>query len=149
MYQLHLAGGHCPIRGLDAPCARWKLYEIGIPVVNARARLGATRRTGSATGSSHRPALTTANRATGNISSHSLRSGREQECALTTASNSRALRARLLKSYALSQRFTRSVSPRIEEMQYDAKTPTEYLKMLEPDWRKDKLMEIRKLIRKH
>lgn len=34
-------------------------------------------------------------------------------------------------------------------MQYDAKTPTEYLKMLEPDWRKDKLMEIRKLIKKH
>jgi len=34
-------------------------------------------------------------------------------------------------------------------MQYDAKTPAEYLKMLDPDWRKDKLMEIRKLIKKH
>ena len=34
-------------------------------------------------------------------------------------------------------------------MQYDAKTPTEYLKMLEADWRKDKLLEIRKLIKKH
>ena len=33
-------------------------------------------------------------------------------------------------------------------MQYDAKTPTEYLKILEPDWRKDKLLEIRKLIKK-
>jgi len=34
-------------------------------------------------------------------------------------------------------------------MQYDAKTPTEYLKMLDSDWRKDKLLEIRKLIKKH
>ncbi len=34
-------------------------------------------------------------------------------------------------------------------MQYDAKTPTEYLKLLEPDWRKDKLVEIRKLVKKH
>jgi uncharacterized protein YdhG (YjbR/CyaY superfamily) len=34
-------------------------------------------------------------------------------------------------------------------MQYDAKTPAEYLKMLEPDWRKEKLLELRKLIRKH
>ena len=34
-------------------------------------------------------------------------------------------------------------------MQYDAKTPTEYLKMLEPDWRKDKLMELRKILKKH
>jgi uncharacterized protein YdhG (YjbR/CyaY superfamily) len=34
-------------------------------------------------------------------------------------------------------------------MQYDASTPTEYLQLLEPDWRKDKLLEIRKLIKKH
>ena len=34
-------------------------------------------------------------------------------------------------------------------MQYDAKNPTEYVKMLEPDWRKDKLLEIRALIKKH
>lgn len=34
-------------------------------------------------------------------------------------------------------------------MQYDASTPAEYLKMLEPDWRKDKLLEIRTLIQKH
>jgi uncharacterized protein YdhG (YjbR/CyaY superfamily) len=34
-------------------------------------------------------------------------------------------------------------------MQYDAKTPTEYLRLLEPDWRKTKLLEIRKLIKKH
>jgi len=34
-------------------------------------------------------------------------------------------------------------------MQYDVKTPAQYLKVLEPDWRKDKLMEIRKLIKKH
>jgi uncharacterized protein YdhG (YjbR/CyaY superfamily) len=34
-------------------------------------------------------------------------------------------------------------------MQYDASTPTEYLQLLEPDWRKDKLLEIRTLIKKH
>jgi hypothetical protein len=38
MYQLHLAGGHCPLRGLDAPCARWELYEISITPVNAQGR---------------------------------------------------------------------------------------------------------------
>ena len=31
-------------------------------------------------------------------------------------------------------------------MLYDAKTPEEYLKMLEPDWRKDKVMELRTMI---
>jgi uncharacterized protein YdhG (YjbR/CyaY superfamily) len=34
-------------------------------------------------------------------------------------------------------------------MQYDAKTPAEYLKMLEQDWRKDKLLELRNLLKKH
>jgi uncharacterized protein YdhG (YjbR/CyaY superfamily) len=34
-------------------------------------------------------------------------------------------------------------------MQYDAKTPTDYMKLLEPDWRRDKLKEIRALIKKH
>lgn len=34
-------------------------------------------------------------------------------------------------------------------MQYDASTPAEYLDMLEPDWRKDKLLEIRALVHKH
>jgi uncharacterized protein YdhG (YjbR/CyaY superfamily) len=34
-------------------------------------------------------------------------------------------------------------------MQYDVKTPTEYLELLEADWRKDKLVEIRTLIKKH
>ena len=34
-------------------------------------------------------------------------------------------------------------------MQYDAKTPGEYLKMLELDWRKEKLLELRSLIKKH
>jgi uncharacterized protein YdhG (YjbR/CyaY superfamily) len=34
-------------------------------------------------------------------------------------------------------------------MQYDAKTPADYLKQLEPDWRKDKLIEIRALIKQH
>jgi uncharacterized protein YdhG (YjbR/CyaY superfamily) len=34
-------------------------------------------------------------------------------------------------------------------MQYDAKTPTEYLKLIEQDWRKDKLVELRNLIKKH
>ncbi len=33
-------------------------------------------------------------------------------------------------------------------MQYDAKTPSEYMKMLESDWRKDKVEELRKLIKK-
>ena len=33
-------------------------------------------------------------------------------------------------------------------MQYDAKTPAEYLDMLENDWRKEKLIELRKLIKK-
>jgi uncharacterized protein YdhG (YjbR/CyaY superfamily) len=34
-------------------------------------------------------------------------------------------------------------------MQYDVKTPAEYMKVLEPDWRKEKLQELRKLIKKH
>jgi uncharacterized protein YdhG (YjbR/CyaY superfamily) len=34
-------------------------------------------------------------------------------------------------------------------MQYDAKTPAEYMKLLEPDWRRDKLKELRALIKKH
>jgi uncharacterized protein YdhG (YjbR/CyaY superfamily) len=34
-------------------------------------------------------------------------------------------------------------------MQYDVKTPAEYLKVLESDWRKDKVLELRKLIKKH
>ena len=34
-------------------------------------------------------------------------------------------------------------------MQYAAKTPTEYLDRLETDWRKEKLLEIRKLIKRH
>ena len=34
-------------------------------------------------------------------------------------------------------------------MQYDAKTPTEYLRMLDLDWRKEKLLELRSLIKKH
>ncbi|MEM9338046.1 MAG: DUF1801 domain-containing protein [Bacteroidota bacterium] len=33
-------------------------------------------------------------------------------------------------------------------MQYDVKTPEEYLEKLESDWRKDKLEEIRELIKK-
>lgn len=31
-------------------------------------------------------------------------------------------------------------------MQYDAKNPQEYLEMLEDDWRKEKLLEIRQMI---
>ena len=34
-------------------------------------------------------------------------------------------------------------------MQYDAKTPNEYFDLLKADWRKEKLLEIRALIRKH
>lgn len=34
-------------------------------------------------------------------------------------------------------------------MQYDVKTPAEYLAVLAPDWRREKLLEIRKLIRRH
>ncbi len=34
-------------------------------------------------------------------------------------------------------------------MQYNVKTPTEYLEHLEPDWRKEKLIQIRELIIKH
>jgi len=34
-------------------------------------------------------------------------------------------------------------------MQYAAKTPAEYLKMLERDWRRDKLLELRTLLLKH
>ncbi len=34
-------------------------------------------------------------------------------------------------------------------MQYDAKTPNEYLELLEKDWRKDTLLEIREIIFKH
>jgi uncharacterized protein YdhG (YjbR/CyaY superfamily) len=33
-------------------------------------------------------------------------------------------------------------------MQYDAQTPAEYFDMLEDDWRKEKLLALRKLIRK-
>ena len=33
-------------------------------------------------------------------------------------------------------------------MQYDVKTPNEYLEILEKDWRKDKLMEVREIISK-
>ena len=33
-------------------------------------------------------------------------------------------------------------------MLYDVKTPEEYLNALEPDWRKEKLEELRKLIKK-
>jgi uncharacterized protein YdhG (YjbR/CyaY superfamily) len=32
-------------------------------------------------------------------------------------------------------------------MQYDAKTPAEYLKMLDDDWRKEKLLAFRKLLK--
>jgi uncharacterized protein YdhG (YjbR/CyaY superfamily) len=34
-------------------------------------------------------------------------------------------------------------------VQYDAATPAEYLQLLEQDWRKDKLLEIRQLLKKH
>ncbi len=34
-------------------------------------------------------------------------------------------------------------------MQYDVKTPVEYLEQLESDWRKHKLEEIREIIQKH
>jgi len=34
-------------------------------------------------------------------------------------------------------------------MQYEAKTPSEYLEQLENDWRKDKLMQVREMILKH
>lgn len=34
-------------------------------------------------------------------------------------------------------------------MLYDAKTPKEYIEILEKDWRKDKLMEVRALIKKN
>ena len=34
-------------------------------------------------------------------------------------------------------------------MQYDAETPAEYLKEIEADWRKEKLLELRKIIKKH
>lgn len=34
-------------------------------------------------------------------------------------------------------------------MQYDAKTPEEYLSMLDNDWRRDKLLEIRRMILEH
>lgn len=33
-------------------------------------------------------------------------------------------------------------------MQYDAKTPEEYMELLEPDWRKDRVEELRALIKK-
>lgn len=32
-------------------------------------------------------------------------------------------------------------------MQYDAKTPQEYLQQLEPDWRREKLLALRQLIK--
>ncbi|NND51861.1 MAG: DUF1801 domain-containing protein [Flavobacteriaceae bacterium] len=34
-------------------------------------------------------------------------------------------------------------------MQYDVKTPMEYLAKIDKDWRKDKLVEVRKMIKKH
>ncbi|HOB43907.1 MAG TPA: DUF1801 domain-containing protein [Bacillota bacterium] len=34
-------------------------------------------------------------------------------------------------------------------MQYDVKSPEEYLETLENDWRKDKLLEVRRLIMQH
>ena len=34
-------------------------------------------------------------------------------------------------------------------MQYDAATPAEYLAMLDQDWRRDKLLELRALLIKH
>lgn len=34
-------------------------------------------------------------------------------------------------------------------MQYEAKTPKEYIELLENDWRKDKLMLVREMIKKH
>jgi len=34
-------------------------------------------------------------------------------------------------------------------MQYDVKTPKEYLAILDKDWRKDKLMKVRELINKN
>jgi uncharacterized protein YdhG (YjbR/CyaY superfamily) len=34
-------------------------------------------------------------------------------------------------------------------MQYDVKTPSEYLNKIENDWRKDKLIEVREMIRKN
>lgn len=34
-------------------------------------------------------------------------------------------------------------------MQYEAKTPTEYFEQLEKDWRKDKLEEVRGMIKEH
>lgn len=34
-------------------------------------------------------------------------------------------------------------------MQYDANTPEEYLELLEPDWRKEKLEQLRKLLLSH
>lgn len=34
-------------------------------------------------------------------------------------------------------------------MQYEVKTPKEYIEQLENDWRKDKLMLVREMIKKH
>ena len=34
-------------------------------------------------------------------------------------------------------------------MQYEVKTPSEYLEKLEKDWRKDKLEQVREIIKKH
>jgi uncharacterized protein YdhG (YjbR/CyaY superfamily) len=34
-------------------------------------------------------------------------------------------------------------------MQYEAKTPGEYFEKLENDWRKDKLIQVRELLKKH
>jgi hypothetical protein len=44
---------------------------------------------------------------------------------------------------------TRVLLNSVGNMQYDVKTPAEYLAVLEPDWRKDKLPEVRALFRKH
>lgn len=35
------------------------------------------------------------------------------------------------------------------DLQYDVKTPAEYLAILEPDWRREKLLEVRALIRQY
>ena len=35
-----------------------------------------------------------------------------------------------------------------QTMQYEVKTPSEYLEQLENDWRKEKLMQVREMIKK-
>ncbi len=34
-------------------------------------------------------------------------------------------------------------------MQYDVKTPAEYLELIEDDWRKEKIMSIREIIKSY